>query len=136
MYTFNNKLPIIIIYFDAVHQQNGYNKQTVSSTHLVSSCVENYVVLVATLRGPVPSAIWWATKKKFLLASRHGITGIKIHNAFLTFLIGEKCQNWRLVLESLKIERQIVIEKQIIYKVSTANERNGAVWNICVGNMS
>jgi hypothetical protein len=71
-------------------------------------------------------------KKRFLLANRQGITGTKIINVFLIFLIGEKCQNWMVVLESLKIERQIVIEKQIIYKVSTAYERNGAVWNICV----
>jgi len=30
----------------------------------------------------------------------------------------------------------MVIEKQIIYKVSTADERNRAVWIIFVGNMS
>jgi len=49
-------------------------------------------------------------EKKFVLASRQGITGIKIINAFLTFLIREKCQNWIMVLERLKIERQIVIQ--------------------------
>jgi hypothetical protein len=37
-----------------------------------------------------------------------------------------------MVLESLQIKREIVIEKQIIYRISTADERNGAVWNISV----
>jgi len=63
------------------------------------------------------------------LASRQGIAGIKIINAFLIFLLREKCQNWIIVLETVKIERQIVIEKQIICELSTGDERNGTAYS-------
>jgi hypothetical protein len=54
----------------------------------------------------------------FLLASKERITGIKVINVPLTFVFLDKCQNWIMVLGSLKIETHSLLEEQIIYTVS------------------